>query len=659
MPRLYAGLFFVALIVSACAPTATPGPVDRDYLGAFVNEGEGILTTVAGREVSIMLSQEQGIDTSDVVITLVNLGTTYLIETADPDGRFLPAVQLEPRLEEDLQKIIVPQIQVDAGWSIRNAGTGNLRLLQSAYLGSTTLEALNVFLARQVLGPGVNLLLQVPENLETFQEIDVYRTPGTLTFLLLGKDPSEGGGTSLLSTIQPGEVKLAAVSMMFHTLKTLETAALIERVRSLREGIIVANAEPSLPLPVTAPELVEAPLECGEDEVLVFVGENGESVGECQPAPWLIEEPLPTATELAEEPQPTPTALPPTPTNTPLPAIYNETFPEVSAQILGNCPANVHDWFTVTGPDGNTYRTWHPVSVRLEPANPESATCSFAHEHGDPPLSEAPLPYFGYAAFHGGQASIIADHVGYKVFSHRTGQNTGWGTPELTGINPDMDMSFWVHQGSASQTRLSERYHDAGFWSRDASGRETEVYYLADTGALADKCGGTNGSGPHRAVASECDFSNELWDFGVKIGNAWSTPVRVAVVNPMNFMRGNPNFLQSVELISTSDEICGVNFFPCEYKIPFGHPNSIWLGNMRMLHDANWQWSNVGSAEIFCTDARGNRAADGLCDAQTPGYILQRVAQVNFYGGISGVWDRTIAALGDALRLSFGAPGGN
>jgi hypothetical protein len=657
MRRLIAGLFFTTLLITACAPEGTPAPpFDIDNLDAYVSEGEPIIAEVAGREVSILLKQDKGLDTSDVVVTVVNLGENYLIETADPNGRFLPTVQIEPRLGELVQEIEIPQIQTTSDWAIRFSGNINVRLIKGGYLGTTTLDTLKSFISRQILGPGFNILLEVPESLESFQQVDLFRTPGTMTLLAVGR----GGGISLLSSMQGREIQFATVSLKADALSTVEALTLLEKAQTLRDGMIIAQAEPTIPMPVTASDEEEQP-ECGEDEVLVFIEEEGASVAECQPAPWLEDEPVPTATEVPEDvgPTPTPTLPPPTPTPTPIPVVYTETFPQASPQILGSCPESVHDWFTANGPDGNTYRTWHPITVNLDPSNPDSPTCSFAHEHGDPPHPNAPLPYFGYAAFHGGQLEVIRQHEGYKVFTHKQGQRNGWDTAELTNVNPDIDTQFWVHQGSWSISRLSDKYHDLGFWSRDAGGRITEIYFLANTGDPTDKCQDQPTSGAKRTIASECEYVNENWTFNGNVGNVWNASVQVAVVNPMNHIRGNPKILQSVELISTSEEICGVNFFACEYKLPFGHANSIWLGNMRMLLNPEWQWSNSGGAETFCTDVTGKRAADGLCTAQTRGYILQRVARINFFGGKSGAWDRSIDGIGDSLRLPMGAPGGN
>jgi hypothetical protein len=663
MRKILGGFLLLSLLSTACTLWST-GEVetvkDRDNLDVYVSENEPILATIAGRDISIILDPNQELDTSEVVVTLVNLGAAYLVETGDPQGRYLPSVQLVMRKDEPIQQITMPQIQVSAGWTLRSINYITLQRLREHFHGTIAIDQLKAFLSRRIYGRGINLILQVPASIDNFQEVNIYSTPGTMTFLLIGRNDEGGGGGSLLSPVQVGDIKLVSVSLMADSLEDLDPSFIIEKAQTIEGGIYVAYAESTLPLPNTGSEPTPPP-ECAENEVLTFREEEGVQIAECQVAPWLEQTPVPTATiePTPTGPTPTPTLPPPTPTPTPPPVVYTETFPAVDPQILGDCPEWVHDWFTVTGPDGNTYRTWHPVTVRIEPSNPDSPICSFAHEHGDPPHPQGPQPYFGYVAYHAGNPELIKEHEGYKVFTHLHGQLTGWGTNELTNINPDIEIQFWFHQGSWSRSRLSERYHGVGFWSLDAGGRETEVYYFADTGQLTDKCGSQTKTGPKRAVASECDYGNEIWDFGGNIAGVWNTPVQVAVLNPMNFMRGNPNFLQSIELISTSDEICGVNFFACEFKLPFGHANSLWVGNMRMLYNPTLQWSNAGGTETICTDIYGKRAADGFCTSQTRGYILQKVATINYFGGNSGVWDRTYNALGEAITLPLGAPGGN
>jgi len=669
MHKILAGFLLISLLSTACTPwflQETEVVETPDNLDVFISENEPILATIAGRDISIVLDPTQELDTSEVVVTLANLSTTYLIETADPLGRFLPSVQLVPRQDEPLQQITLPIIQVSAGWTLSSVENINLQYLREKFHKTVPLDQLISFLTRKVYGLGINIIFKVPQSIDNFQEVNVYSTPGTMTFFVAGRYDEDRAGGSLLSQAQALDVKLVAVSLLAESLGSLDPYFIIEKAQTLQGGIYVAYGESTTPLETSTVETTPLP-ECADNQVLTFREEGGVQIAECKDALWLDQTPVPTATI---EPSPTgptltPTLPPPTatpsitPTPTPPPVVYTDTFPEVNPQILGDCPVSIHDRYTEIGPDGNIYRTWHPVTVQIDSSDPNSPTCTFAHEHGDPPHPQGPQPYFGYVAYHAGNVALIKEHEGYKVFTHIHGQLTGWGTEEKVIVNPDIDIQIWFHQGSSSRSRLTERYHDVGFWSLDAGGRKTEVYFFADTGELMDKCEGQNSSLPKRAVASECDYGSEIWDFGGDIAGIWNTPVQVVVLNPMNFMRGNPNFLQSVELISTSDEICGVNFFSCDYKLPFGHANSIWLGNMRMLLNANLQWSNSGGAETVCTDIYGKRVADGFCSSQTRGYILQKVATINFFGGSTGVWDRSYGALGEALRLPLGAPGGN
>jgi hypothetical protein len=671
MRRFLPLILTLSLLASSCSvlfPEPTQDTLDQDNLDVFVSEGATVQAKIKRHRIVIVLDPDQRLDTSGVIVTLVNLGDAFLVESADPEGRYLPAVQFVPRTDEQVQQILLPQVESGAGWSVRLARSANLELIKGSFIGNSTLENLNSFLRDKILGRGINFLLQVPETVESFQELLIYRTPGTMTFLVIDKNLEGGGGGSLLSMVQPTGINLAAVSIMADSLLTTTPMAIVERAQIVRDGIFVAQAEPTLPPPDDGPYDEEIPLpECQDDEVLIFREEDGETIPECQAAPWLNTTPVPTATlppaptATATDPGPTATATepPPTPTATPPPIEYTESFPAVDPAILGACPAWVHDRYSAEGPDGNDYRTWHPITVPIDLSDPESDHCSFAHEHGDPPHLAAPPPYFGYVSYHANLPDIIKQHEGYKVFTHLRGQLTGWNTEEYVKVNPDLDIQFWIHQGSSKKSRLTDRYHDAGFWAQDPAERQTEVYYLADTGDLSDKCGSQGKPGPMRAVASECDHGYEMWHFGGNIAGVWTTTVRVGVINPMNFMRGNPNFLQSLELVSTSDAICGVNFFPCSYKLPFGHPNSIWLGNLRMLHTPAWQWNNAGGLESFCTDVNGKTAAESLCNSLTRGYLRQHVSTVNFFGGNSEVWDRTTGEIADALRLPLGAPGGN
>src|SRR5579859_4939544 len=95
------------------------------------------------------------------------------------------------------------------------------------------------------------------------------------------------------------------------------------------------------------------------------------------------------------------------------PVSTDTQIPPQSGQL---CPEWVHDQYVTSGPDGNTYPTWHP------PVDPQYG-CYFGHEHGaDPRTSRAnaDLPAFGYAA---AQMGMVEPHVGFKVFVMNAGDS--------------------------------------------------------------------------------------------------------------------------------------------------------------------------------------------------------------------------------------------
>jgi hypothetical protein len=642
-------LAIATFVLTACTPwfLGSPPPEDKDNLEVFISEGNILVANIGGQNLSIVLDPDLVLDTSDVAVTVVDLGSIYLLETADLEGRYLPTVQLVGVGESANNQLFAPQVDAAMGLSMRPTKTRDLRVLRGQYLGTVEFSGLADFLAQRIYGESINLLIDLPDADENLSRVRIYQAPGTLNFLLLPDSSSNG------ETINPNEdeEKLATISVRADFLTSWDPNAVLQQALALPDDVQYAMAEAEVIIPETSAE--ETPTEPAL--VVVEPPPTFTPAEPTAPQPTIEPTQLPPTPTLAP---PTATLVPPTPTPTEPPVIYTDTFPEVNAGILGSCPAWVHDSYIAIGPDGKTYRTWHPITVPVDIADPNGEQCSFAHEHGDPPHPKAPPPYFGIAAFQAEKYHIIADHQSFKVFTHKVGQLTGWDTPEMIKINPDLDMQFWVHMGTSGRGRLSEEHHDVGFWTVDSIGRETEVYYLANTGSLADKCHGSENE-TQRRVASECDYAYEIWDFGGTVADAWTSPVQVTVVNPMTFLRGNTQDLGALELLSTSEQICGVNFFPCMYKLPFGHASSFWMGNMRMLNEPNWRWTNGGGRESFCTDAYGSLVQDEFCQGKQQGYIIQRVPPINFFGGSSEVWDRSSSVISDALRLPLGAPAGN
>jgi hypothetical protein len=374
-----------------------------------------------------------------------------------------------------------------------------------------------------------------------------------------------------------------------------------------------------------------------------------------------VSAPSQTPTAVATSTSVPPTPVPPTATAAPG---GGDTFPAVNALILGTCSAQVHDRYKTVGPDGRTYRTWHPVTVPVDPSNPAAGTCTFAHEHGDAPHPSMPLPPFGYAAAVDGMFAEIVAHSGFKVFTHYADGRSGLGSQETDYGGLPMDFSLVFHQGSGGAGRLTIQMHSFEFWSRYQN-RQTHVYAMADTGLPFDKAVGGGSDCCDRFIVSHEAYTYETWGVQVNIGGAWNTgSMFSAVTNPMNHAHGNIASCQDgtcdgVTMVSTSEEICGFNFTECSVKLPFGQHGSghenMWLGNFRTIHEPDWTWNNQGGQETFCTDAMGMRMACG------PNTIQQQVATVNVSNASARTLLRTPNESGwdNVYWLPLGAPGGN
>lgn len=166
------------------------------------------------------------------------------------------------------------------------------------------------------------------------------------------------------------------------------------------------------------------------------------------------------------------------------------------------CPKSLHDQYTVIGPDGEEYETWHPPTA----VNPETGQkCTFGHEHGDDPQSsdiydwmraklaapghedEAGVP-FGwlnhqstvYAATQDGAvAHRHEDHVGHKVIVANNvklvAANPRGFVRDQNGSPIECDYLIKVHQGSHSPDATKNNAHELIYGARCTDGTEVVV----------------------------------------------------------------------------------------------------------------------------------------------------------------------------------------
>lgn len=147
------------------------------------------------------------------------------------------------------------------------------------------------------------------------------------------------------------------------------------------------------------------------------------------------------------------------------------------------CTQAIHDSYSVVGPDGLRYPTWHP------PVDPASG-CTFGHEHGRDPsgsrlYAEVGAIPFGYANQHlvesGFGAHRHEDHVGHKVewendMPMRVG-NTGSATFDVR-----CDVLTKLHQGTHSPDAFTNNMHEVVYHVRCTDGTAFSATLLTPIG---------------------------------------------------------------------------------------------------------------------------------------------------------------------------------
>jgi hypothetical protein len=166
-----------------------------------------------------------------------------------------------------------------------------------------------------------------------------------------------------------------------------------------------------------------------------------------------------------------------------------ETGPAVQYNIwvpgaTDTCTPEIHNRYSVVGPDGKRYNTWHP------PVDPGSG-CSFGHEHGrDPRGSDlyarvGPIP-FGLAnealeAFDP-QNPRREDHFGHKI----DWQNNIEFVREdgVTGaiFSVKCDLLAKLHQGTHSKDAFTNNLHEITYHLECTDGAEMHITMMSAIG---------------------------------------------------------------------------------------------------------------------------------------------------------------------------------
>mgnify|MGYP001559554435 CR=1 FL=1 len=336
------------------------------------------------------------------------------------------------------------------------------------------------------------------------------------------------------------------------------------------------------------------------------------------PVPTLTPTPVPptqTSIIVTATPLP-PTATPVPPTSTPLPpgGVTSQEFGTWHPNTqFDTCGEVEHNSYSVVGPDGKKYSTWHP------PVHTNG--CTFGHEHGADPRTSAAdntLPAFGYAAE---QMGMAEPHVGFKVFVIIAG------TPGDNGP-ATADHRVVFHMGTAGVGRYSQQFHSFEYdhIARDGTGRYLHLYGMGDTRPTADnasQCPGVGGIGGKIFSTVGCGEVYEIWgtvDFRI-------TDAESKVLASMDF---GPAAFQPITARDPADNSRLVYNQTLRgdgsgggFSVNPLSPDADWRGCDREIYVGQNIWGNEGgSGTTYFTDPMGTIVAP-----TAPGAIRQEVSR--------------------------------
>ncbi|MBI9044372.1 MAG: PASTA domain-containing protein [Anaerolineaceae bacterium] len=164
-------------------PTAT-STIDPESIIGPEDIGKSFLT-INKKEIVVIIDPLQERDMTGVETLAQELDGQYLIETSDPEGRYLPSVGFLQKDREPEQEITLAQIDSSWEWSLKTGKTLDTWGLTTQKIGTTTLGEVHNYLRTLWTMGSINMILPISDPFMDSQRVDVYRTPGPHTVLLL------------------------------------------------------------------------------------------------------------------------------------------------------------------------------------------------------------------------------------------------------------------------------------------------------------------------------------------------------------------------------------------------------------------------------------------------------------------------------------------
>src|SRR6266852_5706419 len=294
-----------------------------------------------------------------------------------------------------------------------------------------------------------------------------------------------------------------------------------------------------------------------------------------------------------------------------------------------DCTAEIHNSYSVVGPDGKLYPTWHP------PVDPATG-CSFGHDHGRDPRGSAlyatigPIP-FGYA---NEQLDVYdpanprhEDHFGHKI-EWENGVQMHFGSPAADALfDIRCDVLTKLHQGTHSKDAFTNNLHELAYhiWCSDGTGLHlTILAAIGDPGGFTRSCDGTTevAVGPPTPANSPAGGGRRL------------IPDRVCVDQHVLVAPGQRSDFGALhESWQTSNSIEREEGEECDQStangtivgVTFDDPRSVFNGVDRVVDVNANVVDNADGPELWYTDPFGKHGRT----APFPGSIQQFISRIN------------------------------
>lgn len=189
--------------------------------------------------------------------------------------------------------------------------------------------------------------------------------------------------------------------------------------------------------------------------------------------------PLPPDSDPPPPPAPAPPPAPPPPPPAPtgeLSAAFGLWHPSSG----DTCTKELHDSYSVVGPDGKLYPTWHP------PVDPSG--CTFGHEHGKDPRGSDLYAEVGDIPFGLANEALLEfpdrmpraeDHFGHKI---EWANGLEFVPSKAGSVGRRCDVLVKLHQGTHSADAFTNNVHELAYHLRCDDGAVMHFTMLAPLG---------------------------------------------------------------------------------------------------------------------------------------------------------------------------------